>query len=133
MYIYQADTYCDSCGNRIAAELEQREFYGGETIALRDDSDHYPQGGYPSEPTDAPDHCASGADCLEGIDLADYGLSLAAPLYGAEGRTIGALLSDELTEYGINYLWEMIEDETNLTPYQRALHNLWRETFADYL
>jgi hypothetical protein len=126
VFIYNADTYCDSCGERIREDLEAR----GESPA--DDSDSYPQGPYPSEPTDSPDHCASVAECLEAIDLAGYGLRPTDPIYGAEARRIGALLSDGLTDEGVRWLVEVLAeaDETS-TPYQRALYDLWSQEFGD--
>jgi hypothetical protein len=133
MYIYNADTYCDSCGEKISANL----IASGQAPANpRDeysyDSDEFPKGDYPSESTDGPSHCGSAGECLEGIDLGEYGLADNAPMYGAETRTVGALLSDELTEHGVSYLQEMLNEPTR-TPYQNALHNFWRESFADYL
>jgi hypothetical protein len=132
MYVYRADTYCDSCGEAIAAQLTR------EGLAPLDptdehtyDSDSFPKGSYPEEATDGPDHCASDA-CLEAVELGAYGLGEDAPLVGAETRTVGALLSDGLTEHGAAYLAEMLA-ESDLTPYQRALHAFWREAFADEL
>jgi len=126
MYVYQAETYCDSCGARIAAELDA----GPEPIALRDDSDHYPQGPYPEEETDGPNHCDSQSECLEGIDLTAYGPI--PELHGAEARTIGAPTNDGLTEEGVRYLREMLADRPR-TPYQVALHRYWQELYSDEL
>lgn len=127
--IYCADTYCDSCGAAIAEQLTAE----GYVPTLPDDSDHWPQGGYPLEDTDSPDHCAAQGECLEGIYLAEWGLAEDATLYGAETRTIGACLSSGLTEHGVSYLREMLEDDDDLTPYQQALHALWRALYADEL
>lgn len=91
------------------------------------DSDGFPQYA-PEEETDSPDHCASVAECLEGIDLGEYGLPDGAPLYGAEVRRIGAVTNAGLTEYGREYLAEMLA-ERDPTPYQRALHRLWRDLY----
>jgi hypothetical protein len=135
MYIYQADVYCDSCGNAIEEELRA----AGYTDT--GDSDDFPQGGYPeTEETDSPQHCASREQCLEAIDLSAYGLAENAQLIGAETRFIGALLGNSLTEEGASYLKEQLNEKPWLgsalhprTEYQTALFNLWREEFADYL
>jgi hypothetical protein len=126
MYIYCADTYCDSCGEEIVANL--RAIDRPDT----GDSDDFPQSAPDGEATDSPSHCGSYGACLDPIDLSDYGLAPDARLYGAESRKIGALLSDNLTEYGARYLREMIS-EPDSTPYQTALYRFWRETFSAYL
>ncbi len=124
MYAYNADTYCDACGDKLRAELD------AQCVADEDDSNGYPQW-VRGEPTDSPDHCASVADCAgESVDLREYGASADA-LVGAESCVIGELLSDELTDDGADYLREMLTDSR--TPYQTALHRFWRESFADYL
>ena len=132
MYIYQADTYCDSCGRRIAAELIAEGLAPDDPTDERSyDSDDFPKWAPDDEECDSPDHCASGVDCLEPLDLLDYGLALSATLYGAESTHIGALLSANLTPDGVEYLRDMLAEAR--TPYQEALHRYWRETFADYL
>lgn len=134
MFIYQADTYCDSCGERIRAELTA-EGYAPEDPddEWSYDSDNYPKPASEEE-TDGPDHCAGRGECLEGIDLGEYGLGTDDELIGAETRTIGALLSDGLTPEGVSYLRDMLSDRSlPLTPYQRALHRYWEEVFAEYL
>lgn len=131
MFIYQADTYCDSCGDSLIASLQAAKRLRDERIVDTGDSDDWPQSVFAGE-TDGPDHCARGVDCLEPLDLLDYGLKLSDPLYGAESTHIGALLSDGLTEYGVSYLREMLT-EPHRTPYQRALYRYWREAFADEL
>lgn len=124
MFVYQAETFCDSCGEWIRADLLAM----GEAPAR--DSDEWPQGPFPEEPTDSPDHCASGRECFEGIHLGAYGLADDAPLYGAESRVIGALLSDGLTEEGGSYVALEAFDNPDPTPYQSALHRLWWESFS---
>lgn len=136
MYVYQADTWCDSCGAMIAEGLRN------DGVADSGDSDGYPQGPYPEEETDSPNHCASEENCLEAINLGDWGLAPDAELYGAETRKIGAITNDGLTDAGEAYLREMLEpDEIHytrgigsgathvrtFTPYQEALHALWKE------
>jgi hypothetical protein len=133
MYVYQAETYCDACGERVREDLTREGFAPADPAdEYSYDSDEFPKGSLPSEATDSPDHCASGSECLQGIDLGEYGLAPDAPLYGAEVRTIGAVTNDGLTDHGVSWLRETLA-ETRLTPYQRALHTLWRETYREEL
>ena len=129
MYVYNADTYCDSCGDRIREELTAAGLApkdAGDEYSY--DSDDFPK--YAAEEaTDGPDHCAS-ENCLAAVDLREYGLASDAVMVGAETPTIGALLSDGLMD--TSYLREML-DEPARTPYQEALHRYWREIFADEL
>lgn len=124
MYIYQADLWCDSCGEKIKADLavEAHEDTG--------DSEDVPQYADESQSeTDSPSHCAAGADCLEAEDLGHYGLEDGATLHGAESRRVGALLNEGLTEEGVKYVREIVSAPAR-TEYQGALHALWRERFG---
>lgn len=133
MYIYQADTYCDSCGEEIRRELTRQGLAPEDpSDEYSYDSDNFPKGPCPEEATDSPDHCGRQEWCIEGVDLREYGIEPHHRLLGAESYKIGALLSDGLTEYGVEYLKEMME-EKDPTPYQRALYNFWRQAFSDYL
>lgn len=124
MYVYNADTYCDSCGEAIAKSLLKQGYKDDG------DSDSFPQSASDDQETDSPDHCASYGNCLEPIDLGAYGLADDAELFGAESRRIGALLSESLTTEGGTYVYEKIRED-DPTPYQLALHSLWVETFGD--
>ena len=106
-YAYQANLWCDSCGRKLTVE--------------------YPSYGSNGKPADTVYHCAAEENCLEAIDLHKYGLLETDPLYGLESRFVGAIVSG-LTADGIENLHEML-DRPDPTPYQRALHALWRETF----
>lgn len=125
MYVFQAHTFCDSCGERIRANLAAS---GHAPVDVSDeysfDSDDYPKGPYPLEATDSPNHCACGVDCLEPVVLSD-------------GSRIGALLSDGLTAGGVNRLVGMLEHAGGFyylaDSYRSALHAYWREVFADEL
>lgn len=131
MFVFQADTYCDSCGEAIRARLNRDipDYVPADPSDLYSyDSDHYPKPA-DEDATDYPDHCAAGGECLEGIDLGAYGLDPEDLLVGAETRKVGAILSDGLTSEGMAYTVEMLTRAEPLTPYQRALHHLWRETF----
>lgn len=76
-------------------------------------------------------HCESESDCLNAISLYDYGLKPSDKLYGMENNLIGELISNKLSVYGIDDLKEMLEKDR--TPYQKALHEFWREVFSNYL
>lgn len=61
MYIYQADVWCDSCAEKICAELR------ADGKPDTDDSEDYPQGPYDenSSEADTPQHCAGCLVFLE--------------------------------------------------------------------
>lgn len=124
--IYNADTWCDSCGRKIAESLEKPSY------PKPWDSDDYPSIGHPEEATDSPQHCASGVTCLNRIDLREWGFRNDDPCYGAEAAFVGDLLGEELTKEGAQYLNEMLNEEPK-TPYQGALRNLWKMAFAEYV
>lgn len=133
MYIYQADTWCDSCGQSICRALEAK----GLAPENPDDEYSYDSGEYPKwampESTDGPDHCAAMGECLEAIDLRPYG-AREDSLVGAESVLIGALIGDSLTDDGVEYLRGMLaEIDGSNTLYQIALHHYWREVFGDQL
>ena len=102
-YIYCADIYCDSCGEAIKEELDQR----GLTPA-----DEYPKWVSDSEKSDCPQHCGNHAKCLEAIEL-------------DSGRKIGAP-TGELTTYGVEYLREAIAEGGEVAEF-------WTEIYSDYL
>lgn len=110
--IYQADVWCDSCGRAIEADLRAAgkapPDYGPPW-----DTDDWPSHGHPGEATDCPQHCGSGEDCLEAEVL-------------PSGRKVGAVLGDELTEYGVDYVREAVQEGGEVA-------ELWAEVFADYL
>ena len=90
MYIYEAEVWCDDCGESISAQLlAEGRVPEDPHDEFSYDSDDFPKGPYNNdEETDTPEHCASGEDCLNAIEL-------------ASGRKIGALLSTTLTDEGI--------------------------------
>jgi hypothetical protein len=133
MYTYQADIWCESCGRRIMEDLEREhpdEIPADPSDLYSFDSDEYPKPAVPGE-IDYPGHCAAGAECIEALDLRPYGAREDA-LVGAETVSIGALIEDQLTDHGAEYLRELLS-ESDPTPYQAALHKFWRAAFADYL
>lgn len=145
--IYQAEMWCDDCAEAIAKDLIQKGQFPsywtesekaqvieneGDAAGIDADSDDWPNWGHDDhEESDSPQHCGANSECLNKIDLCEYGFPENAPLYGAEDRYVGAIVSS-LTTYGAEGTAEMIR-ETPRTPYQKALHKLWREFFSDEL
>ncbi len=85
-YIYQADLYCEGCGEAIKTELALPPGYDPENESSYD-SDDYPKGPYDGGggEADAPQHC---------------------------GRC-GVFLENPLTAEGFNYIETQIEDAGN--------------------
>ena len=109
--IYQAETWCDSC----AADIKKRIKAEGHAPASPDDettfdSDEYPKWMDENECADTPQHCGSGEDCLEAEKL-------------PSGTKIGKLLSNELTDDGVQYVREYIEEGGEVSEW-------WREQFV---
>lgn len=126
-YVYLADIWCDSCGEKLVEDVPKPGYPPPW------DSDDYPAACGDPGPSDSPQHCAAGGDCIgEYVDLREWGLEKGDRLYGAETVRIGELVSDELTEEGARNVREMLA-EPSRTPYQSALHSFWRVVFADSL
>jgi len=136
MYIYQASLYCNSCGEAIREQLQKE----GKSPADPDDENSYDSDNYPKyvgeeSESDSIDHCESRGNCLEAIDLQEYGLKADDPLYGIEAHEIGALLTTSLTTEGWNWLNDVLHEANcpncgqNKTPFQKALYKLWIENF----
>ena len=93
-YIYQADVWCDACGDHIKAEL------GRENKAPEDtedessfDSDEYPKHyDAENEESDGPENCADGK--CGGF---------------ANGHAYGTFLKNQLTQEGYRYLKGMLD------------------------
>ena len=132
-YIYQAELWCNSCGEGIRSELTNAGKRPADgTLA---DSDEWPAHIGTPDASDSVHHCASGEACYNALDLTEY-REPGDPwtLYGAETWGIGELLTEELTEHGARELRETLSAEYgSLTPYQGALHAFWGQAFADEL
>lgn len=112
--IYCADVWCDACTEAIKADCHDSKTspahpYDETTY----DSDEFPKYMPDDSESDTPQHCGSGADCLEAEVLSD-------------GSKIGALLSTTLTDDGIDYVREAVADGGNVAEF-------WAIAFADYL
>ena len=113
-YLYQADLWCDSCGRSIRKQLRREGHAPADPHDETSyDSDEFPKFAADSGEADSPQHCGSGEDCLEAIEL-------------PSGRKIGALLSTELTGDGVRYTQEAIAAGGEVA-------ELWAEEFSHYL
>lgn len=103
-YIYQADVWCDSCGESIKKKLGQpTDFDPSDETTY--DSDEYPKVYNPeTEESDSPQHCGAGEHCLEVEEL-------------PSGRKIGAFLGIALTANGAAYLLEQVADGGELAEF----------------
>jgi hypothetical protein len=118
-YIYNADQYCEDCGQAIKDRLKAE----GHAPANPDDEHTYDSGEYPKGPyvpneSDGVDHCGSGDDCVNAIELSD-------------GRKIGAWLENELTADGVSYVRQAIREALN-SGQPNEVVDLWAEWYEDY-
>jgi len=104
IYIYQADVWCDKCGNALCEQLEPPEHPEDESSY---DSDEYPKAGPDDEEADCPQHCAAGEDCLDAVTL-------------PSGQKVGAILGG-LTIEGVDYVRR----------FGTEVANLWRQHFGE--
>lgn len=110
-YAYSADVWCDSCGGELCRELPVPHYpppYDTDDYPSYYDAD--------SDVADYPQHCAAGEECLEAIEL-------------PSGRKIGALLGTQLTEYGVQWLRDTLDNEAG----DSEVLELWRSEFAHYV
>ena len=112
MFIYQADVFCDDCGLAIRAAIAAE----GKAPENPDDehsydSDEFPKGPYPDdEESDSPQHCGNGESCFNAVEL-------------PSGHKIGMLLSTSLTDEGVRYLKEAIEEGGEVAEF-------WQQEFS---
>ena len=125
-YIYQAEHWCDPCGEDIATRLDaQRVDDTGDPESIEpQDSDEYPQ--YfdhelecESGAADYPCHCGGIDTCLTAETLSD-------------GRKVGALLSRELTANGLEYVREVISKSLDSTgKHSNPVAEFWANEFPE--
>lgn len=136
-YVYAADIYCDECGDVIkkriaydcihgAGMVEFVNFDGHDEMTYAErlddivdqldaldesdyDSDDYPKGCPDDYEADHPDHCGSGSDCINAIDLDD-------------GTCIGDMICNSLTSDGIEYVKEAVREGGEVAEF-------WREYY----
>ena len=90
--IYAADVWCGDCADKIRADIDKA---GNAPADPADESSYesseYPKYVSPYEQCDIPQHCASGNACLNAVTL-------------SHGGRIGALLTANLTDTGVEYV-----------------------------
>jgi len=116
VYLFYADVYCEDCGEAIKVWCKRNDCVPDDPNDEHSyDSDEYPKGPYPDGggEADCPQHCGSGPDCVNAIELSD-------------GRNIGVWLENDLTAQGIEYVREAIQQGGEVA-------ELWAEYYADAL
>jgi hypothetical protein len=133
MYIYQAELWCNACGEKIQKDLIASGKAPADTENEHSfDSDDFPKYAWNGD-TDSPNHCPSGDTCLgDAVDLGKWGLGKKAKLYGSETRVIGELLDESLTSDGVEFIKETLKEKKR-TPYQRALYKFWTAVYGAWL
>jgi hypothetical protein len=131
-YIYNADVYCDDCGNAIKRDLAEHYYKGRACEALPDgatgvhftsvkdcagyledmderdyDSGDYPKYGSDDEACDSPQHCGSGGDCVNAIEFEEH-------------SSIGCLICSNLTDDGIEYVKEVVREGGRVADFWRV-------------
>jgi hypothetical protein len=116
VFMYSAALFCEDCGRAI------RERITAEGKAPADpadeysyDSDEFPKGpfGNGGGEADCVQHCDSGEDCLNAIELGD-------------GWKIGAWLENDLTAEGARHVAEAVAEGGEVA-------ELWAQWYADAL
>lgn len=96
MRIYQADVWCDACGEAIERRLTAE---GKRPADVCDpasyDSDNYPKMADDRDEADSPQHCAAGEACLDPTEI--------------EGRQYGHFMANDLTSDGVQYVRDAAE------------------------
>jgi ssDNA-binding Zn-finger/Zn-ribbon topoisomerase 1 len=65
-YIYQADVYCEACGDALKRRLDKKGYTpANPSDEASYDSDKYPKGPYYNQESDGPEHCARCGEFLE--------------------------------------------------------------------
>ena len=111
-YIYQADIFCDACGESICRQLTEEGKAPEDPDDERTyDSDDYPKHASDDDETDCPQHCGGLEECINAEELPD-------------GSKIGCLIGTNLTSDGLEYLKEALRGERGLCI------EFWRKAFS---
>jgi hypothetical protein len=124
-YIYNADIYCDACGMDIKHTIRQEAKAAGKRLSDYvdlNDSDSWPQGphGDGGGEADTPQHCGSGESCLNAEVFSDT-------------NKVGCFLENPLTQQGVQYLLEMINDWDTKGTGNGEVIELWRNHYSEEL
>ena len=114
VYIYNADLYCEDCGDDIRATLLRDGCKFDPDDETSYDSSDFPKGPYPDGggEADCPQHCGSGPKCINATELSD-------------GNKVGVWLENELTTDGVKHIKEAIQEGGEVT-------KLWAGYYSNY-
>jgi hypothetical protein len=109
--IYQADVWCNDCARDICERIRlERNAPEDPEDESTYDSDEYPKHASDDDESDSPQHCGSGSECLNAVEL-------------PSGHKVG-LLFGTLTADGVEYVRKAaLEDDSEVV-------RLWVEHFA---
>ena len=103
VYIYEADIFCEDCGEAI----RKQRICEGFAPENPDDESSYDSDDFPKGPyldgggiCDSPQHCGNGSDCLNAEIFDEL----------SKDHKIGAWLENDLTPDGIEYVREAIRE-----------------------
>lgn len=110
-YIYQADVWCDDCGNEIKSQIREYEKKTHDRVC-RNDSEEWPiETDSCSDEADSPQHCGSHESCPNAERF--------------DGRLVGQFLENSLTTDGMEYVLETHKEKpTELTQMWMDFYNL---------
>lgn len=120
MYIYRADSYCDECGEAICKSLTAQ----GKAPADPENESSYESGAFPKRcgddedhgSSDTPVHCANNGECKNTVEL------------GHGGFKVGKLLGTDLTQRGIQYIVDAIEESRP----DNVVTKFWADHYSPY-
>ncbi len=113
MYIYNADVYCDLCGDNIMEDLDD------DCVEDTGDSNDYPQYFGEDFENDSPTHCGMDESCLDAEIIIEPNFYI---------RKVGSQIDTILTSYGVDYIKEVINEKP-----KSGCAVLWKSTYSDYL
>ena len=120
-FIYNADIYCDECGQKICDELRAAGKAPADTSnESLWDSDDYPKYAEP-EATDTPQHCGCGSKCVN-----RFRVGVKGNIVKTGGTLVSALITEELTSYGVDYVIEAVSRGNPLSRY-------WAKVFDEQI
>jgi hypothetical protein len=130
--IYQRTLYCDDCADDIRERIWLESEWGTtytdqksweEAIGYADetmyDSDDYPHRCDDDEESDHPDHCASGAECINAQELED-------------GSRCGYFFGNSLTDVGVEYVKAAVREDIEAGIDDGVSCTIWRP-FYDWI
>lgn len=122
VYIYQADIWCEDCGEQIRSDIIEK----GQAPENPDDegeydSDEFPKGPYPDGggESDSFQHCAAQQGCLNAMDIGG-------------GHKVGVFLGNDLTSEGTHYTCELLQEYLAGHGGTEAVLDLWANELRDY-